>query len=484
MLTKSKYLSGQQCVKRLWVEEHAPILLGPASPTQAHLRRQGSEVGKLARRHFPNGQVIGGAGRGAVAATQAALDRGATCLFEAAFLHEEVLVRCDVLVRQPNDTWTLIEVKSTTQVKRHHLHDLAVQAWVLEAAGLTVGRIEVMHLNNRNCVYPDLEQLFVRADVTRLVRRLVRAVPKQVRALQRRLQQATVPNVPIGPYCYTPFGCPVRGHCWRDVPSHSVFTIPRLGPDKLNTLLKLGIVRVQDIPSDFPLSPCQWAYIRRVVAGRAEIAPARIAARLDRLVYPLYFLDFESFAYAVPRYAGMRPYQQLPFQYSLHVLAADGTLTHREYLHTTDDDPRPHLAARLTQEIGPVGSLVVYHAAFERTILQELARALPDQRAALRSMAARLWDQLEVFQVDYLDPAFEGSNSIKRVLPVLAPELSYDDLEIQRGDHAQAAWQQLLHGRDPAQAAALAAQLRAYCHRDTLAMVAIHRKLVDVAHRA
>jgi hypothetical protein len=419
-----------------------------------------------------------------VAATAAALARGATCLFEAAFLYEDVMVRCDVLVQRPDGAWTLVEVKSTTGVKRHHLHDLAVQAWVLAGTGIEVAAVEVMHLNNRSCVYPNLEQLFVRADVTRLVRQLVRQVPRQVQMMQRRLQQARLPNVAIGTHCYTPYGCPVRGHCWRDVPMHSVFTIPRLGPDKLNALLKLGIVRVQEIPAGFPLSPFQWAYIRRVVEGRAEIAPARIAARLDRLVFPLYFLDFESFAYAVPRYAGMRPYQQLPFQYSVHRLAADGTLSHRDYLHTGTDDPRPHLVAQLVQDIGTKGSLVAYHAAFERMILQELARALPGHRMPLRSMAARLWDQLEVFQNDYLDPAFEGSNSIKRVLPVLAPELSYDDLEIKRGDHAQAVWQQLLHSHNPEQQATLAAHLRAYCLRDTLAMVALHHKLVEVARTA
>ncbi len=395
-------------------------------------------------------------------------------------MHDDVLVRCDVLWQQPNGTWTLVEVKSTTQVKQHHLHDLAVQNWVLAGVGMQIDAVEVMHLNNLTCVYPDLEQLFTRVDVTKLVRRLMRRVPSQVRMMQRRLRQETMPKVAIGTHCYTPFGCPVRGHCWRDVPMHSVFTIPRLSPHKLTLLLKRGLVRVQDIPADFPLSPSQWAYIRRVVDGRAEIVPTRIAARLEELAFPIYFLDFESFAYAVPRFEGMRPYQQLPFQYSCHVLEADGGLVHREYLHTSTDDPRTALADRLIHDIGPVGSIVVYHAAFERTVLLDLARAFPAHGATLRAMAARLWDQLEIFQNDYLDPAFEGSNSIKRVLSVLAPELSYDDLDVKRGDQAQAVWQQLLQAREGEVRNALADQLRAYCARDTLAMVAIHRHLLGV----
>jgi hypothetical protein len=173
----------------------------------------------------------------------------------------------------------------------------------------------------------------------------------------------------------------------------------------------------------------------------------------------------------------MRPYQQLPFQYSVHVLEADGTMQHREYLHTTGDDPRPALAKQLVKEIGPCGSVVVYNARFERGVLLELARALPKHQPALRGMMARLWDQLDIFRNDYLDPAFEGSNSIKKVLPVLVPELSYDDLHVKRGDQAQTVWQMLLNAKDEERREELAAQLRAYCERDTFAMAAIHEAL-------
>jgi len=477
VLTKSSYLSGLQCAKRLWIETHAPHLLGPTAGVQAQLREQGREVGVLARASFVEGRLIGGWGEAALAETRAALAAGVSCLFEAAFEYAGVFVRCDILIVRPDGGWTLVEVKSTTRVKQHHLQDLAVQVWVLQGVGLDVRGAEVMHLNNCSCVYPNLARLFVRADVTGQVTRLLGKVARQAAALQRRLVQKRMPRVGIGPHCSQPHPCPATGHCWRDVPPHAIFTIPRITPDRLRELLKLGILRVHDIPADFPLTPEQWAYVRRVKEGRAEIDVARIQRRLAVLHYPVHFLDFETYAYAVPRFDGMRPFQQLPFQYSCHVLEADGTLHHRDYLHTGADDPRPELARRLVQDIGPVGSVVVYHARFERTVLLELARALPEPRAALRSMAARLWDQLDVFRYDYLDPAFEGSNSIKRVLPVLVPGLSYDDLVVQRGDQAQAAWVAMLRSSDPAQRAELAAGLRAYCARDTLAMVEIHRTL-------
>ena len=480
VLTKSKYLSGLQCVKRLWIEQHAPEHLPASTGTPSQLFVQGNEVGQLARTRFPQGKLIPGLGRGALLATQAAIAAGETCLFEAAFLHENVYVRCDILLRQPTGTWTLIEVKSSTQVKSYHLHDLAVQRWVLMGQGIKIGAVKVMHINNRTCRYPRLDALFTVADVTRAVGRLMRQVAKNVRLLHHTTRQTTMPQVKIGTHCFTPFPCPARGHCWQHVPPHSVFTIPRLGPRKLNALLKLGILRVQEIPPDFPLSPQQRAYIQRVITGKAEIAYTRIAAKLRTLQYPLYFLDFETYAYAVPRFVGMRPYQQVPFQYSLHVLEADGTLRHMDYLHMSNDDPRPALAARLVEEIGPTGSVVVYNARFERSVLHDLTLALPEHQRALRGIMNRLWDQLEIFQNDYLDPAFEGSNSIKRVLPVLAPDLSYDDLEVKRGDQAQAVWQMLLHTKQQARREELAAQLRAYCTLDTLAMKAIHDALAQL----
>lgn len=483
VLTKSSYLSGLQCVKRLWIETHAPHLLGSGSGVQAQLRAQGREVGVLARAQFPDGLLITGWGAGALSATQAALEAGIPCLFEAAFEHAGVTVRCDILLKGPDGGWTVIEVKSTTRAKQHHLHDLAVQQWVVQGAGLTVTTLELMHLNNRSCVYPKLDRLFVRVDVTKPVARLLGPVAQRVERLQKRLDGQRMPRVHIGPQCSIPYPCPVSGHCWQDVPHHAIFTIPRITPDKLRALTKLGILRVQDIPADFPLSPYQWAYVRRVVEGKAEIAVERVAQRMAALEYPIHFLDFETYSYAVPRFEGMRPFQQLPFQYSVHVLEADGTLQHREFLYTETDDPRPALARQLVLDIGPTGSLVVYHARFERSVLRELARMLPQPRAALQGMVARLWDQLDIFRYDYLDPAFEGSNSIKRVLPALAPELSYDDLAVRRGDQAQAVWQMLIRSDDADLRAELAAGLRAYCGRDTLAMVAIHQVLTCLVAR-
>lgn len=480
MLSKTKYLSGLQCPKRLWTEVRAPHHLGGGSGIQEMTLVQGIQVGKLAREHYPGGVLIGGTGMRAVAQTRAALAAGATCLFEATFVHDDILVRCDILRQLPGGRWELIEVKSATQVKPVHLHDLAVQKYVVAGAGLPLQAVKLMYINSRGCSYPDLASLFCETDVTRQVTRLVRKVPKTVAALREQLAKADEPDVPIGAHCTTPYPCPVKSYCWRDVPADSIFTIPRLSARAIAALVRMGVLRVQDIPADFNLSAAQRAYVARVAAGKPEIDTAAIAARLGELRYPIYFLDFETLGWAVPRYWGMRPYQHVPFQYSVHVLEEDGTLRHAEFLHEQDTDPRAPLAQALVKHIGPRGSVVVYNARFERTVLLDLAHLLPAYRKRLRSMAHRLWDQLAIFQEHYLDPRFEGSNSIKRVLPVLAPHMSYDDLSVRRGDQAGSVWAELIASRDPARKAELAAGLRAYCQRDTEAMVEIHRVLQRV----
>jgi hypothetical protein len=470
-----------QCAKRLWLEERAPQYLAVGGETHevAHdvTRLQGLQIGRLARTRYPGGILIGGAAKDAVRHTQTALYNGATCLFEAAFVYDDILVRCDILRKLPGGRWELIEVKSTTEIKPHHLHDAAIQKYVVSGAGLAVQAVKLMYVNSQGCVFPDLASFFCETDVTRAVARLIRKLPQTLEKLRGQLAEPHAPNVLIGAHCTYPHLCPAKSYCWQHVPPQSIFTIPRLSARKIALLVRRGILRIRDIPPGFPLSPPQRAYVDRVLAGAPAIDRRAIARHLGELRFPIYFFDFETYAYAVPRFWGMRPYQQLAFQYSLHVLDADGTVRHMDYLHMDGSDPRAGLAHALVSHIGPTGSVVVYNARFERSVLRDLAHTQPVYRQRLRSIAARLWDQLEVFERHYLDPRFEGSNSIKRVLPVLAPHLSYADLAVKRGDQAQAVWGEMIGVRDAARKAQLAAALRAYCKRDTQAMLEIHRAL-------
>ncbi len=477
IITKTKYLNGLQCHKRLWVETFAADKIGQPSRAQQRALQQGIEVGIAARRAFPKGYLIAGAGNDALGQTQAALRHGMICLFEPAFLYQDILVRCDILHQNVAGDWEIVEVKASTHVKSHYLHDLAIQTYVLSHAGIAVGSVKLMHIDSQRCTFPDLTNLFQVEDVTAQVKRLVGLVPKHVAAMQDALDQEIMPAVDIGRHCDQPHPCPVKAYCWRDVPALSIFTIPRLSEDKVAELVGMGIYSLFDLPPEYPLTPAQRAYVERTKSGQPEIDRDGIRRRLATLDYPIYFFDFETHSFAIPRFDRMAPYQQVPFQYSCHVLGADGRTEHLEYLHMDETDPRRLLAEALIDHIGLQGSVVVYNAAFERKILQELAHALPDLWLPLQAIAARLWDQLDIFRKHYRHPGFAGSNSLKRVLPVLAPELTYGDLAIQKGDDAQAVWLNMIRSREADEKQQMAAALRAYCERDTQAMLEIHKTL-------
>jgi len=338
-----------------------------------------------------------------------------------------------------------------------------------------------MHIDSRQCVYPDLTKLFAVADVTEEVDAASLHLASNLTAIRAALGRKKEPAIPIGPHCNRPFACPLKRHCWRNVPRESIFTIPRLDDEKAAQLVAHNVLHVCDVPPDFPLTPNQRAYVEMQKAGRPVISVEGIRDLLAKLERPIHFLDFETVAYAVPRFDGMRPYQDAPFQYSCHVLHRNGRLGHREYLHQDTSDPRPALAHALVQHIGAVGTVVAYNAGFERMVLADLARAVPEVAARLDSIAARLWDQRDVFCRHYDHPGFLGSTSIKHVLPVIVPGLSYSDLAIQQGEDAQTVWSDMIACQDASAKAQMAAALRDYCQLDTYAMVEIQRALEQVA---
>jgi hypothetical protein len=478
-LSKSKYLRGLNCPKALWLTMHARDKETPPSPAQAYRFEQGIAVGLKAQEYFPGGRVVqtpSYAADRALRETRAALEAAPPALFEAAFFHDNTLVRVDVLRPLGRGQWELIEVKSTASVKPEHVPDLAVQRHVLEGCGLRVPSAVLMHLNPR-CEHPRLEELFVQEEITAEVRDEQLRVPATLERFRQMLSSPAEPKVPVGPHCDEPYECPFKGYCWATVPPVSIFDIPRLGSAAKGELAARGVLRLEDLPPDYPLSETQARFVELLRRGRVKIDAAVIRLLLASLSFPLYFLDFETDSPAIPRYPGMRPFQQLPFQFSVHVLRADGRVDHREYLHGDPGDPRPNLARALIAAIGPEGSIVAYNASFERKVLEALARALPLLAGQLLQRAARLWDLLPVFREHYLHPGFGGSASIKKVLPVLVPELSYERLPVGEGAEAQAAWNRLVFLEDCEERSHLAEALKEYCRLDTRAMVEIYRVL-------
>jgi hypothetical protein len=478
-LTKTDYLAYGQCTKRLWLEKHQSGLAAPPDPAARRRLLAGQEVDRLARQQFPGGRLIPYRPDLAemVTLTQQAISDGHGTLFQATVAGRNLLVKADILTRIEGG-WHLIEVKSSTSYKaEEHLPDVAFQVHVLREAGLKVTRASVMHLNSA-CCFPDLSQLFsltdITADVETYLAQVATAVPLMIPLV---LQEAT-PDQVIGRHCRKPYICPFHDHCWHSVSGRTIYDIPYLKRPVEAILEGQGILYVTDVPASYALGDKRAAtFVETARRRQVAIDTNGIRVALKELEYPLYFLDFETIDYAVPVYDGCRPYQPLPFQFSCHILRADGRLEHVEYLHTSAGDPRQGLVDALLQHIGEDGHLVAYNASFEAGVLRHLAGQFPAHAGRLQGMANRLWDQLIIIRRHYRHHAFGGSNSLKAVLPVLVPKLDYNALAVRDGSQAQVAWEEMINCQDRSRRGELGDRLRAYCRLDTLAMVEIHKVL-------
>ncbi len=478
-LTKSKYLSGLQCRKRLWYEKNHPERASAISRSQRRIIDQSKEVLVLARDYFPGGMLIDALDPAeSVEQTKEAIRRGISHIFEGAFIFNDIWVRCDIL-QKDSKSWRIIKVKASTKVKVEYLPELAVQKCVLLEQGVSISGTQLMHIN-RECVYPDLSNLFTIEDVTDQVNQLMADVTNNIETCKTILDGAVEPNVSIGEHCDKPDPCPFKDYCWRGVPKHSIFTIPGLIWKKKTELIERNILSLCDVPDDFPLTQKQDAYVNSVLEDQPEIDNKAIRDKLLDLENPIHFFDFESYNPAIPRFEGLRPYQQFPFQYSCHILQSNGAITHHEYLHTDTTDPRLTVVESLLGHISDAGSVVVYGASFERGILKGLGSIFPGYSDALQSIISRLWDQLLIFRNHYKHPGFGGSNSLKNVLPILAPSLSYQNLHVQEGGDAQAVWDLMVNTTSEKEKSDMIRPLRAYCKMDTRAMVEIHKVLLQL----
>jgi len=477
-LSKSKYLSGLQCEKRLWLEIHKPELAPPPPPGQQRIFDQGTKVGEMATEEFPDGVLIEADYLNipdALKQTEEALNNSVDVIFEGCFVHENVLVRPDIILRNDQGSWNMIEVKSSTGVKEENIHDVAVQTWVLQGCGLEMKRVFLKHIN-RECVYPDLSNLFRTQDITEQVKTVLPSISKKLSEYKSMLNKSE-PNVLIGEHCSNPYGCQFVDYCWKNVPEHSIFTIPRLRWSVKERLLEENIVDLADIPGDFSLNKIQLKYLKSLETKNPIIDWNGIAGELDNLEYPLHFLDFETDGPGVPRFDGMHPYEQFPFQYSCHVMDKNGGIEHYEYLHQSDSDPRQLLAESLTKAIGESGSVIAYNAGFEKGVMNKLALWCPEYTKPLQSIIERLWDQLNIFRKYYTDYRFKGSNSLKNVLPVIIPSMSYENLAVSDGTEAQVTWNEMILLPDGNEKNKLINELKEYCGQDTMAMVEIHQYL-------
>ncbi len=359
-LSKSKIMAGIQCPKRLYLETYHREL-AEESPDKEESFAVGHQVGELARTLYPGGTLIdhGGDLKGAIEETETALKvANDAVFFEATLQHEGVLCRADILSKEAERT-QLSEVKSSTSVKNEHVQDCAIQAWVLRGAGYPADTVALVHIDN-TFVYggdEDYTGLFAQEDITGEVRALEYDVPDWVDRCKQVLA-GDMPDVEVGPHCKKPYPCPFLAHCKGKQPEYPVTTLPH-GYKVAQELLAKGIEDIRDIPEDRLKNATQERVRRITVAGEAELNP-QAGEALRGLPYPRYYLDFETIGFAIPIWAGTRPYQALPFQWSCHTEQANGELDHAEFLDRSGEPPMRLLAESLLVTLGEDGPIFTY----------------------------------------------------------------------------------------------------------------------------
>jgi hypothetical protein len=369
-------------------------------------------------------------------------------------------------------------------VKDEHIPDVAIQVHVARGAGVPVTRAELMHVNGK-CRYPNLADLFVREDVTAQVEAVLPEIPAQL-AEYRRIVGGPSPGLSFGPQCFDQRDCPFTDRCWPEVTRDHVLSLARVKLSKAYEWMQQGIHAIRDLPPDAGLPLVAQRQVRAIKQGGMIIGPG-LAEALAAFEAPLAFLDFETVQPAIPVWDGCWPWQQIPVQFSCHVLGTDGTVRHRAWLAEGAGDPREPLARAMIAACAGARTVVSYWAAFEKTRIQELADALPQLAPDLLDINRRMLDLHPVVQDHLYHPDFLGRFGLKAVVPALIPELAYDDLEINEGNEASALLARYLFepGRfTETEKADLRRGLLAYCERDTFVMVALLGRLHQLAGRA
>ncbi len=490
-LSKSLYTRGIQCSKSLWLKKQSPEVLTPPNATALARFETGNIVGDLACTLFPNGREIPYMEKnfaGMAELTRIWLSEGLESMYEATFIHEGIVVMVDVLCVTP-DGVEIYEVKSSSEVKDIYLHDVSIQRYVIESLGYTVTNCHVVHIDTSYVREDelDLSALFTIADVNEAVNALMGGIPAKLSEFEAHLaDRENEPSIEIGKHCKNPYECDAMHYCWkvqRSIPDYSVFNIFNLGSKNQVELYNRGIVRIEEIPNSYKMTPFQQQKVDNWKSQRTYIDRDAIAEFLSTLTYPIYHLDFETFQQAVPQWSGISPYQQIPFQYSLHIEHADGTLEHLEFLAPSGADPRYALAQQLIDDIPDNVTVLAYNMSFEKGVIEKLALSFPDLSERLKSIIPNLRDLMVPFQRGhYVTPSMNGSYSIKYVLPALIPEMAdaYKQLDgVQNGGEAMNAYAKL-GIMDPNEQERIRRALLEYCKLDTLAMVRVHQKLREV----
>lgn len=487
-ISKTDYLEYRECKKNAWVRKHKPEIYKkfPPSDFDKLLMKSGQEVEAVARRLFPNGLLVKGLDAIAQATTLSYIENKQSVIFQAVFQHGGILAATDVLEYDADAlAYNLYEVKSKNSIdKKTNYHDAAFQVNLLNNCGIKVNKVFIIHLNKEYIRFKDLDiqNLFTIADITEEVNKILEEVALETVSALKYLSQDELPKGNCQCVYKGRNGhCTAFGHINPDIAKYSVHDIARIGSSKkkLADLIDRNIFLIDEILDATNFSDIQQNQIHVHKTGTKIIDKEAIAKELNSLRFPLYFIDYETFDAALPRYDGHAPYTQIPFQFALYVLdSPDAEPRLLEFIHSDTDNPDKHFVNAMKEHLGNEGHVIVW-SSFEESRNKELAERIPEMYDFLMSINNRIYDLIEIFSKQYyVDKDFLGKTSIKNIMPILAPHLSYKELAIQDGGAASTMWNRLYtEDLSKDERENIINSLKKYCGLDAYAMYAIWKVL-------
>lgn len=478
----------------LWLKKHDKEKLPLPDANLQAIFDTGHEFEQYAEKRFPNGTTLGFSNYDEYLSlperTKEALNNDAKTIFQGRFEADEITCICDVVDQVKENVIDLYEIKSSTKVKPEHYPDIAFQVVVLESAGFKIRKIAVIHVNNEYVRdgEVDFAKLSTATDITNEVREIIEETKSNI---QLALKVISLSELPDPSPRYTKLGAfrewlEIYKALGNKIEPYSIYNLIALNAKLIGGLEDLNISLIKDIPEDFKLTPKQLVQVITTKNNERTINKENIKDFIKTLTYPLYFLDYETAMSVVPLYDGTKSYQQIPFQYSLHIIEKKGDeLKHSEYLHRNNSHPVPDLLDKLSKDIGSTGTILVWYKSFEMGRNKEMAQMFPKFSNFLEDVNNRVVDLMEPFASGlFVDKDFFGSASIKNVLPIIVPSLNYKELDIQEGASAQRLWMDsVLRNKTDIDKDKLFYNLIEYCKMDTLAMVEIWRVLMDLLEK-
>lgn len=487
-LSKSKFCNAVQCPKMLWLHKNKPAEFDESALNQ-NVLESGNEIGDLAMGLFGEfTEVPYGDLGNMLDETQRLIAEGVAVITEASFSLDGLFCSVDILKNKGNNHVEIYEVKSSTELHEIYIHDAAYQQYVLTGLGYKVDKVSVVHINPYYVRHGEinLEEFFVIEDVKSRTDALQYGIRDFLPRLELIINSNREPDMEVGFHCNKPYKCGYFDYCTGRLSHPNVFDINRMKFDTKIKLFNEGKYYFNELVKCKEIKGNQRLQVESHLTGKTEINKKEISGILSSLSFPLYFLDFETFQEAVPPFDFTTPYEQIPFQYSLHWLeSADGELKHTEFLAEAGVDPRRALAEKLCADIPLNVCTTAYNMSFEKNVIKKLAEIYPDLSSHLMNIHNSIQDLMIPFSKKYYYlPEMQGSYSIKYVLPALYPDdpsLDYHNLEgIQKGDQASNAFK-AMKNMSPEEVAETRKNLLAYCKLDTYAMVKVWEKLEEVA---